>query len=93
MYRRLGSSGIEIWIDGGWGVDALLGHQTRVHPTWIWSASLLADITRTSTATNCPDCDAEVFSLSGAAICQPRYTLAPTEVTCIDSGRQVVQGC
>jgi lincosamide nucleotidyltransferase A/C/D/E len=22
---------IEIWIDGGWGVDALLGHQTRPH--------------------------------------------------------------
>ncbi len=23
--------GIEIWIDGGWSVDALLEHQTRVH--------------------------------------------------------------
>ena len=23
--------GIEIWIDGGWSVDALLKHQTRVH--------------------------------------------------------------
>ena len=23
--------GIEIWIDGGWGVDALLGEQTRPH--------------------------------------------------------------
>ena len=22
---------IEVWIDGGWGVDALLGHQTREH--------------------------------------------------------------
>jgi lincosamide nucleotidyltransferase A/C/D/E len=23
--------GINIWIDGGWGVDALLGAQTRPH--------------------------------------------------------------
>ena len=25
------SEGIEIWLDGGWGVDALLGEQTRPH--------------------------------------------------------------
>jgi lincosamide nucleotidyltransferase A/C/D/E len=25
------SLGISVWIDGGWGVDALLGDQTRVH--------------------------------------------------------------
>ena len=24
-------SGIKVWLDGGWGVDALLGTQTRVH--------------------------------------------------------------
>lgn len=24
-------NGIDIWLDGGWGVDALLGTQTRVH--------------------------------------------------------------
>ena len=23
--------GIQVWIDGGWGVDALLGEQTRAH--------------------------------------------------------------
>jgi lincosamide nucleotidyltransferase A/C/D/E len=28
---RLDAAGIEWWIDGGWGVDALLGRQTRVH--------------------------------------------------------------
>lgn len=22
---------IDVWVDGGWGVDALLGHQTRPH--------------------------------------------------------------
>ena len=22
---------IEVWLDGGWGVDALLGQQTRSH--------------------------------------------------------------
>ncbi|HVU86204.1 MAG TPA: hypothetical protein VHD36_02715 [Pirellulales bacterium] len=25
------SAGIDLWIDGGWGVDALLGEQTREH--------------------------------------------------------------
>ena len=26
-----GELGITVWIDGGWGVDALLGEQTRKH--------------------------------------------------------------
>ena len=28
---RLAASAIEVWLDGGWGVDALLGEQTRAH--------------------------------------------------------------
>ena len=31
FYTNLEKSGIAIWIDGGWGVDALLGKQTRLH--------------------------------------------------------------
>ncbi len=31
IYRTLLDSGIQIWIDGGWGVDALLEQQTRPH--------------------------------------------------------------
>ena len=31
LYTALEKAGVEIWIDGGWGVDALLGEQTRVH--------------------------------------------------------------
>ncbi len=31
FYTRLENLGIDIWIDGGWGVDALLGEQTRPH--------------------------------------------------------------
>lgn len=27
----LGKEGIDVWLDGGWGVDALLGEQTREH--------------------------------------------------------------
>lgn len=27
----LESNGIDVWLDGGWGVDALLGEQTRPH--------------------------------------------------------------
>jgi lincosamide nucleotidyltransferase A/C/D/E len=28
---RLRTAGIEFWVEGGWGVDALLGEQTRSH--------------------------------------------------------------
>ena len=24
-------AGIEVWVDGGWGIDALLGLETRAH--------------------------------------------------------------
>lgn len=31
IVELLESNGIEVWLDGGWGVDALLGRQTRPH--------------------------------------------------------------
>ena len=31
LYAKLEKLGIQIWIDGGWAVDALLGEQTRKH--------------------------------------------------------------
>lgn len=31
LYKLFDQHGIKVWIDGGWGVDALLGHQTRKH--------------------------------------------------------------
>jgi lincosamide nucleotidyltransferase A/C/D/E len=31
LYKLFDQRGIPVWIDGGWGVDALLGHQTRKH--------------------------------------------------------------
>jgi len=31
IYSELKDNGIEIWLDGGWGVDALLGEITRTH--------------------------------------------------------------
>jgi lincosamide nucleotidyltransferase A/C/D/E len=31
IYDLLESHGIKIWVDGGWGVDALLEEQTRAH--------------------------------------------------------------
>lgn len=31
LYRGLEEAGVSIWIDGGWGVDAALGRQTRPH--------------------------------------------------------------
>ncbi|MFL5939492.1 MAG: nucleotidyltransferase domain-containing protein, partial [Gaiellaceae bacterium] len=31
VLRRLDAAGLAWWIDGGWGVDALLGEETRPH--------------------------------------------------------------
>jgi lincosamide nucleotidyltransferase A/C/D/E len=31
LYTELETQGITTWLDGGWGVDALLGRQTRPH--------------------------------------------------------------
>lgn len=31
LYEALTKNGIDIWLDGGWDVDALLGEQTRPH--------------------------------------------------------------
>src|SRR5258708_40276717 len=31
IVRLLTGDGIEVWLDGGWAVDALLGRQTRDH--------------------------------------------------------------
>jgi predicted nucleotidyltransferase len=28
---HLGRAGVDVWVDGGWGVDALVGRQTRSH--------------------------------------------------------------
>ena len=31
LYNQLKDLGVTIWLDGGWGVDSLLGIQTRSH--------------------------------------------------------------
>src|SRR3954452_21829632 len=31
LYSSLLVAGVQIWVDGGWGIDALLGRQTRPH--------------------------------------------------------------
>lgn len=31
FYQELEKLGINIWLDGGWGTDALAGEQTRIH--------------------------------------------------------------
>jgi lincosamide nucleotidyltransferase A/C/D/E len=31
LLERLDAAGVPVWVDGGWGVDALVGRQTRAH--------------------------------------------------------------
>ncbi len=31
LYTLLQERGVQLWVDGGWGIDALLGEQTRPH--------------------------------------------------------------
>lgn len=31
IYQSLSGAGIQVWLTGGWGIDALLGRETREH--------------------------------------------------------------
>src|SRR5919202_3133401 len=31
VLTALDAGGIDYWVDGGWGIDALVGEQTRIH--------------------------------------------------------------
>lgn len=31
LYSRFQQAGIQVWLDGGWGIDALLGYESRRH--------------------------------------------------------------
>jgi lincosamide nucleotidyltransferase A/C/D/E len=31
LLARLAAAGVRVWIGGGWGIDALVGEQTRSH--------------------------------------------------------------
>jgi Aminoglycoside-2''-adenylyltransferase len=31
LYSALRAEGVRVWVDGGWGIDVLLGRQTRPH--------------------------------------------------------------
>jgi lincosamide nucleotidyltransferase A/C/D/E len=31
IYKCLSTNSIQVWLLGGWGIDALLGQQTRPH--------------------------------------------------------------
>ncbi len=31
LLGQLEEAGVQVWVDGGWGVDALIGYQTREH--------------------------------------------------------------
>jgi hypothetical protein len=70
------SAGIEVWLDGGWAVDALLGTQTRPHKD--------VDITRcfaTLTGTFRRRRTCEIWSCSGPASASS-YRRICGEITC-----------
>lgn len=43
ILRLLEAAGIAVWLDGGWGVDALLGRQTRSHKGGVYRMANGAD--------------------------------------------------
>jgi len=52
IYERLLTNGIQVWLTGGWGIDALLGGQTRPHKD-IDVIMLLDDVVRMGELLNC----------------------------------------
>ncbi len=45
LYRLLTDNGIPVWLTGGWGIDALLGEETRPHKD-LDALALRADVPR-----------------------------------------------
>jgi lincosamide nucleotidyltransferase A/C/D/E len=45
IYQRLTDNGIQVWLTGGWGIDALLGEQSRPHKD-LDIITLLDDVVR-----------------------------------------------
>jgi lincosamide nucleotidyltransferase A/C/D/E len=52
IYERLLENGIQLWLSGGWGIDALLGEQTRAHKD-LDVIMLLDDVVRARELLNC----------------------------------------
>ena len=52
IYKRLSTNGIQVWLIGGWGIDALLGEQTRPHKD-IDVIMLLDDVIRMRELLSC----------------------------------------
>ena len=76
ILHRLRDAGIEVWLDGGWGVDALLGEQTREHD----DLDLVLELARTDSAV-------AALSVSGFAITMDER---PTRLVLQDpTGRQI----
>ena len=74
----LGHAGLEVWVDGGWGVDALVGRQTRTH------GDLDLGVVR-------PHLDAAVDVLGGFGyeVTDARYVLVTVQLTHGDEGHRV----
>jgi lincosamide nucleotidyltransferase A/C/D/E len=51
IYKRLSRNGIQVWLTGGWGIDALLQKQTRPHKD-LDIVMLVDDVDRTRNLLN-----------------------------------------
>jgi lincosamide nucleotidyltransferase A/C/D/E len=76
---RLAASGIEVWIDGGWGVDALVGMQTRSH----------ADLDLVVAQPDCPLVQSALEPLGLVHDTWAKPGLPARVVLCTDRGHQV----
>ena len=76
LWRMLTEAGVHVWIDGGWGVDALLRRQTRVH------GDLDLGVAR-------PDLELVVELLGGAgfAVTDRRYEQVTVQLAAADGSR------
>jgi len=71
-------AGIDVWVDGGWGVDALVGRQTREH------ADLDLGVAR-------PQLDAAIAALvdAGYLVTDDRYVEVTVQLTHSTEGHRV----
>ena len=88
VYRRLSGHGIRVWLVGGWGIDALLGEQTRPHHD-LDVIVVLDDVVRTRELLACDGYTLKELWSENRWVADSRGIKAPTAfVLCDAEGRE-----
>jgi lincosamide nucleotidyltransferase A/C/D/E len=89
IIKRLSADGIQVWVCGGWGIDALLEKETRPHKD-LDILVLLDDIVRARKLLECGGFSLKEFWSENLQAVDARGVETPTAfVLCDSAGREI----